>query len=83
MFFILGCRTDVHNKKTVNVSSPVKKAYQNRYLDSTIYFNNKKIKIKNLLIENYQTDFSEGINYYFISKENDTIFYKKELLRIR
>ncbi len=48
--------------------------YENRNIDSTVIIDNKKVKIKTILTENYQTEFSKGKNFFFISQSGDTLF---------
>ena len=48
--------------------------YERRNVDSTVVINKKEIRIKALLTENYQTEFSKGKNFFFITRIGDTIF---------
>jgi hypothetical protein len=44
-----------------------------REINFSVYDNETKSNAEKVRIENYQTDFSGGRNYYFINKGNDTI----------
>jgi len=44
-----------------------------REINFSVYNNETKSNAEKVRIENYQTDFSGGKNYYFINKGNDTI----------
>ena len=48
--------------------------YERRNIDSTVVIDKKKLKIQARLIENYQTEFSKGKNFYYITQIGDTIF---------
>ena len=55
-------------------SYTVTSVFERRNVDSTVISNKKKLKIQALLTENYQTEFSKGQNYYFITQIGDTVF---------
>lgn len=44
-----------------------------REINSQLYDNKNKTKIDKINIEDYQTNFSKGKNYYFFNQSNDTI----------
>jgi hypothetical protein len=44
-----------------------------REIDFDIYDNQKKTEVKIVRVEEYETDFSGGRNYYLLTKTNDTI----------
>ena len=49
-------------------------SYETHKVDSTIYVESKKIKLKALMTEHYRTSFSGGDNVYGITEKGDTIF---------
>ena len=57
--------------------------YQSTPLDTTIEVRNSKVKIKAYLIENYETEFSSGQNFYYITDKGDTLFKEHRLGIIR
>lgn len=57
--------------------------YQNESIDTTVIIDGLPLKIKKYLIENYETEFSSGQNFYFITEKSDTIFKEHRLIKIR
>jgi hypothetical protein len=44
-----------------------------RDINSNLYDNKTESRIEKISLEKYETNFSEGKNYYFLNKKNDTI----------
>jgi len=47
--------------------------YKRKDVDSVVIVDNNKLRIQAVLIEDYQTEFSKGKNYYFIKLNGDTV----------
>ena len=44
-----------------------------REINSELFDNKTKVKIDKINVEDYETNFSKGKNYYFLDRKNDTI----------
>ena len=74
---------DTKGKDNFDNSFTAISIYQRRDVDSIVTVEKKKMKITAVLIENYETVFSNGKNCYFITQAGDTIFYQHMLGVIR